>query len=90
MRILAYNTHVTFNGIGTALALRSAGGLSGNTLGGVFQKVIQNHADLLQTISVITLSLRVLITPYTSLLMALKIVLCLQGTPKRSISISEY
>ena len=56
--MLAYNTHATFNSVGTALSLRSASRLLGNILGGVFQKVIQNHVDLLFEISFIILSLR--------------------------------
>ncbi len=43
--------HVTYNGIGTALAVRSAGGLLTNILCGIFQKFVKNYPDLMLTIS---------------------------------------
>jgi len=43
--------HVTFNGISTALAARSAGGLLTNILCGIFQKFVKNYPDLMLTIS---------------------------------------
>jgi hypothetical protein len=51
MGILAHNTHVTFNGIASALASRSAGSLISNILCGIFQKVVKNYPDLMLAIA---------------------------------------
>jgi hypothetical protein len=45
MIILAHNTHVTYNGIASALATRSGGYLIANILCGIFQKVMKNYSD---------------------------------------------
>jgi hypothetical protein len=47
MGIIAHNTHVTFNGIGSALASGSAGGLLTNIFCGIFQKSVKNHLDFM-------------------------------------------
>jgi hypothetical protein len=53
MGILAYNIHVTYSGIATALASRTAGGLLNNIVCGVFQKFVNNYQDLMLTIGFI-------------------------------------
>jgi hypothetical protein len=45
MGILAYNIHVTYSGIATVLASRTAGGLLTNIVCGVFQKFVNNSFD---------------------------------------------
>ncbi len=50
MGILAYNIHVTYSGIATVLASRTAGGLLTNIVCGVFQKFVNNSQDLMLTI----------------------------------------
>ncbi len=50
MGILAYNIHVTYSGIATALASRIAGGLLNNVVCGIFQKFVNNYQDLMLTI----------------------------------------
>lgn len=47
MNILAHNTNVRFNGIATALASASVGGLTSNILSVIFQKFVNNYNDLL-------------------------------------------
>ncbi len=47
MHILAYNIHVTYSGIATAIALRTAGGLVSNILCGIFQNFVNNNQDLM-------------------------------------------
>jgi hypothetical protein len=48
MGILAHNTHVTYNGIASALASGSVGGLTTNILcGSVFQNFVNHHVDVM-------------------------------------------
>jgi len=47
MGILAHNTHVTYNGIASALAARSGGYFVANILCGVFQNTVKNYPDLI-------------------------------------------
>jgi hypothetical protein len=58
MDILAHNTHVTFNGIASALASGSAGGLLTNIFCGIFQKFINNYSDLMLAVSFFLPALR--------------------------------
>ncbi len=58
MGILAHNTHVTFNGIGSALAARSAGGLISNIVCGFLQNFVNNYQDLMLTIGFILSAIR--------------------------------
>ncbi len=46
MIILAHNTHVTYNGIATALAARSGGYLIANIICAIFQKIVMNYSEL--------------------------------------------
>jgi hypothetical protein len=47
MPILASNMQVTYSGMGTALASRSAGYLMGNLLGAILQTIVKNHSEAL-------------------------------------------
>jgi hypothetical protein len=47
MGILAHNTHVTYNGIASALAAAAAGGLLTNILCVICQKLVNSHLDLI-------------------------------------------
>jgi len=43
--ILAANTHVDYNGMGSALASRGAGYLVANILGIILQNIVKKHSD---------------------------------------------
>ena len=45
MPVLAANLRVTFNGMGSVLASRSAGYLTANILGATFQRIVKNHSE---------------------------------------------
>jgi hypothetical protein len=47
MGILAHNSHVTYNGIASALAAAAAGGLLTNILCVICRKLVSNHLDLI-------------------------------------------
>ncbi len=51
MGILAHNTHVTFNGIATALASGNVGWLATNILCGFFQNIVNKYQDLMLSMS---------------------------------------
>ncbi len=51
MSILAYNIHVTYNGIASALGSASVGGLITNIVCGIFQNFVKNYQDLLLTMA---------------------------------------
>ncbi|CAF0728307.1 unnamed protein product [Adineta steineri] len=80
MGILAHNTHVTFNGMATALALRSIGSLLGNVFCGIFQKITKSYSDLLLTVAFIFLGLIGAITPFIKSFMLLNIAFFFHGT----------
>ncbi len=58
MGVLAYNIHVTYNGIASALASRSAGGFLNNVVCGIFQRFVNNYQDLMLTIGFIVPTIR--------------------------------
>jgi len=58
MGILAHNTHATFNGIGSVLAARSAGGLISTVMWGILQNLINNYQDLILTTGFILSAIR--------------------------------
>lgn len=45
MPILAANINVTYSGMGSVLASRSAGYLSANLLGSILQAIVKNHSE---------------------------------------------
>ncbi|CAF4050395.1 unnamed protein product [Rotaria sordida] len=70
MPTLAANIKVTYSGMGSVLASRSAGYLFGNLLGAILQNIVKKHSEGLLFFAFILPAIVVFATPFVTSLMA--------------------
>ncbi|CAF1183850.1 unnamed protein product [Adineta ricciae] len=82
MPILAANIQVTYSGMGSVLASRSAGYLVANCLGATLQSIVKNHSEGLLFCAFVLPAIVVFATPFITSLILMCIVSFAQGISK--------
>ncbi|CAF1109652.1 unnamed protein product [Rotaria sordida] len=82
MPTLAANIKVTYSGMGSVLASRSAGYLFGNLLGAILQNIVKKHSEGLLFFAFILPAIVVFATPFVTSLILMCILFFIQGLSK--------
>ncbi|CAF4227956.1 unnamed protein product [Rotaria sp. Silwood2] len=82
MPILAANIKVTYSGMGSVLASRSAGYLVANLLGAILQNIVKNHSEGLLFCAFILPTIAVFATPFVTSLILMCVLSFTQGFSK--------
>ncbi|CAF1509492.1 unnamed protein product, partial [Adineta steineri] len=80
--ILAANIQVTYSGMGSVLASRSAGYLIANLLGAILQNIVKNHSEGLLFCAFILPGVVVFATPFVTSLILMCVLSFTQGLSK--------
>ncbi|CAF3238275.1 unnamed protein product [Rotaria sp. Silwood2] len=82
MPFLAANINVTYSGMGTVLASRSAGYLVANLLGAILQNIVKKHSEGLLFSAFILPTIAVFVTPFVTSLILMCVLFFIQGLSK--------
>ncbi|CAF1183815.1 unnamed protein product [Adineta ricciae] len=90
MPILATNIQVTYSGMGSVLASRSAGYLVANCLGATLQSIVKNHSEGLLFCAFFLPAIAVFATPFITSLILMCIVSFAQGISKGFTDLGKF
>ncbi|CAF3586079.1 unnamed protein product [Rotaria sp. Silwood1] len=82
MPTLASNIGVTYSGMGSVLASRSAGYLVANLLGSILQNIVKNHSEGLLFLAFFLPTIAIFATPFVTSLVLMCVLFFIQGLSK--------